>query len=87
MAAVKTREQVIEALVAGGVRRDSAALYAEAYTEYHQAAAHIAEHGAIVQHPRTGTPMENPYLPVRDRAAKRLTVLGAVVARAGAVLW
>ena len=32
----------------------------------------IEEHGIIVQHPRTANPIENPYLAIRDRAAKKL---------------
>ena len=32
----------------------------------------IDEHGIIVSHPRTANPIENPFLAIRDRAAKKL---------------
>lgn len=44
------------------------AMYAHAFVDYETAQANIAEHGAIVFHPRTGEPIENPYLKIRDRA-------------------
>lgn len=59
-------------LVEAGASRDRAVQYCEAFLEYRTAAANIAEHGAIVQHPRTGNPIENPYLAVRDRALRKL---------------
>jgi phage terminase small subunit len=43
-------------------------MYATAYREWRHAAANIAEHGTIVSHPRTGAPIENPYLKVRAGA-------------------
>ena len=47
-------------------------IYADALADYRQAQANISEFGAIVFHPRTGAPIDNPYLRVRDRAADRL---------------
>jgi phage terminase small subunit len=70
--AVKTRDEVVAALEGRGIRRDLAVQYADAFCEYQQATANIREHGAIVQHPRTGNPIPNPYIPVRDRALTRL---------------
>lgn len=46
--------------------------YLDAYAEYQVAQANIAEHGSIVMHPRTGAPIPNPYLPIRDKAARAM---------------
>lgn len=40
-------------------------IYANALRLYHEASNNIAEKGAICQHPRTGTPIDNPYLKVQ----------------------
>lgn len=63
-------------LQAHGMAADLAAQYAEAFCEYQTAAAHVRQHGVIIQHPRTGTPIENPFAAVRDRASVRLRRLG-----------
>jgi phage terminase small subunit len=78
---------VVARLVEAGVRPDQAVLYSDAFVEFHDASRNIAEHGAIVQHPRTGNPMENPYLRVRDAAAKRLQAFSGKTAIEGAKLW
>ena len=56
-------------------RREKAALYADAYLEYKEAQKNIAANGSIVADPRTGAPIQNPYLPVRDKAFARLEQL------------
>lgn len=81
---VKTRDEVIATLVAGGTRRDRAALYADAFLEYQEASANIAERGTMVLHPRTMNPIENPYLVIRDRALGKLRRLRV---RAADALW
>ena len=43
-------------------------IYLDARADYRTAQANIAEHGAIVLHPRTGAPLANPYLVVRSQA-------------------
>lgn len=48
-------------------------MYANRFAEYCEAQANIGEHGAIVFHPRTGAPIENPYLAVRDRSGAALS--------------
>jgi phage terminase small subunit len=48
------------------------ALYADAFLEYRLAQANIREHGPVVLHPRTGAPIDNPLLKVRDRARAAL---------------
>jgi phage terminase small subunit len=67
-----TRDEVIAELVGTGSKRDVAAQYADAYLEYHEAAANIRTQGAMVLHPRTSNPIENPYLQIRDRALSRM---------------
>jgi phage terminase small subunit len=69
---VKSKDEVIEALVSRGAKRDKAVWYADVYLEYQEATRNIQEHGTIVQHPRTGNPVENPYLSIRERALRKL---------------
>lgn len=52
--------------------RDRVVMYADCYLEYSEATRNIDQHGAIVANPRTGAPMENPYLKVRDKAFAKL---------------
>ena len=40
-------------------------IYAAALLTYIEASANVAANGAICSHPRTGSPIENPYLKVR----------------------
>jgi len=77
-------DQVVEALVQAGTRKDLAVQYCDAFLEYREASRNISEHGVIVQHPRTANPIENPYLVVRDRALRKLQ--GMVNVKA-AFLW
>ena len=49
-------------------------IYSDALLTYREAAANIEKCGAIVTHPRTGAPIENPYLRIRTQA-------GAVLAK------
>ena len=72
MATVKTRDEVIDTLVGRGVTRDRATMYAAAYATFHEADANITANGAVVAHPRTGAPLENPYLRIRDKALAAL---------------
>jgi phage terminase small subunit len=73
-----TKEKVVALLVQRGAKRDRAAFYADAYAEYQEASKNIEEHGTIVQHPRTGNPIENPYLAIRDRALRKLLSIRGV---------
>jgi phage terminase small subunit len=79
-----TRDEIVAALVKTGATRDRATIYADSFVEYREAAANIAEHGVIVQHPRTGNPIENPYVAIGDRAAAKLAKLRNVRAES---LW
>jgi phage terminase small subunit len=49
-------------------------VFADALAVYDEAARNVREHGAIVMHPRTGTPIQNPYLKIQ-------TQKGAVLAK------
>lgn len=82
-----TRDEVIEALVAVRVRRDRAAMYADAYLEYQAASENIAKNGVIVAHPRTGAPLVNPYVAIRDGALKKLASMSEVPADRVPGLW
>lgn len=77
---VRDRAVIIAGLVKRGTRADRAALYADAYLEYWEAAENIRTQGAMVLHPRTANPIENPYLRIRDRALERLVAMRGVAA-------
>ncbi len=68
------REPMRAALKADNPRAAKADIeqYLDAYMDYRKAQANIAEHGAVVAHPRTGAPIDNPYLKVRGEALKVL---------------
>ena len=44
------------------------ALFADAFVAYSEATLNLARFGVIVAHPRTGQPMENPYLAIQATA-------------------
>jgi phage terminase small subunit len=66
--------------IADELRRDNAAnpratgtrlaLITDAIEVYAEASANVIANGAIVSHPRTGAPMENPYLAIMQKQAK-----------------
>ena len=67
-----TKQQVIDILRPLNPRASDAqiAIYAAAFVEHEVAQANIDANGTIVFHPRTGSPIDNPYTTVRDRTAK-----------------
>lgn len=69
--APSTVAEVLEILRADNprARAGDLAMYADAFMEYREAQDNIAKNGAIAMHPRTGAPIENPYLRVRNGAA------------------
>ncbi|QDV26750.1 P27 family phage terminase small subunit [Aureliella helgolandensis] len=67
---------VLALLLSLGNQRDQATLYANSYCEYQEAQANIAANGAVAANPRTGAPMDNPYLKVRDKAEAKLLAMG-----------
>lgn len=46
------------------------AMLADALRVYVEAADNVRRHGAIVSHPRTGAPLENPYLKIMQAQSK-----------------
>jgi len=74
------RTEIIRRLVKAGAAIDSATMYADAFLEYREASDNINEYGVIVQHPRTGNPVPNPYLEVRNGALRKLRILKHVKA-------
>ena len=72
MGQVIDRPAIVAALEARGLTRDVATQYADAYLEYREATENINTQGAMVLHPRTQNPIENPYLRIRDRALLKL---------------
>ena len=78
-------DEVVAALVKAGNRRDAARLYADQFAQYRAASANLEEHGAIVMHPRTANPIENPFLKVRDSALRALQNMRGI--KGVEVLW
>jgi phage terminase small subunit len=61
-----------EAAIRSGLPAAIAALYSDAVDLYNEAAKNISEFGAVTAHPRTGAPIENPYIKIRDGASKQI---------------
>lgn len=55
-------------------------MYADALRTYLEAAANVRQHGAVVTHPRTGAPIDNPFLRVAERAGAQLAKMPRVKA-------
>lgn len=51
------------------IKRDRLCIYVDALLLYREASENIERNGAITAHPRTGAPLENPYLKVRKMAS------------------
>lgn len=69
-----TRDDVVAILRRDNpaARSDDVAMYADCFLDYKEAADNIAKNGNIVMHPRTGTPIENPYIKVKASAMNQL---------------
>lgn len=71
-----TREEALAILMAENPsRRHVVEMYLGCFFTYLEAQDNIERNGAIVAHPRTGTPIENPYLKVRSEAMKDMRKL------------
>ena len=72
-----TRASIVATLRKQNPRAQEASLfiYADSLLEYREAQANIAKNGAIVAHPKTGAPIANPYVSVRDSAGARMSKL------------
>lgn len=77
---------ILKILAQAKVLPQRARLYADAFLEYTAAQAKIESDGTIVADPRTGSPIQNPYLAVRDKAFSRLENLHKAGVKA-AGLW
>ena len=56
-------------------KQDEISMYADFYMDYMEASANIKEHGNIVFHPRTGAPIDNPYVKIKTNAMKQLRTI------------
>lgn len=66
------KADIVRQLIEHKVRIDLANQYADVFLEYIGATRNIDEYGVIIKHPRTGNPIKNPYLEIRDAALKKL---------------
>ena len=57
--------------------RAAVSMYADAFADYRAAQRNIRLNGTMVAHPRTGAPIENPYLKIRETARRALLDLRA----------
>ena len=55
-----------------GVKVVKITIYADALRTYVEASLNIEKNGAICSHPRTGTPIENPYLKIQLQQGRLL---------------
>ena len=60
------------------LRVDFATIYADAIIDYLAASENIRENGSVVLHPRTGAPIDNPYLRVRVSAIAQMAAAKGV---------
>lgn len=57
-------------------RQDRIIMYIDFYIDYQIASANIREKGTICAHPKTGAPMENPYVKIRSQMTAEMMKLG-----------
>ena len=69
------KARVVDWLCARNSSRQLCAQYADVWMTYREAQGNVDEHGALVFHPRTGSPVPNPYLRIRDDALRMLVKL------------
>ena len=83
-----TRDEVVAILRRDnpGARADDVAMYADCYVDYQEAQTNILKNGAIVSHPRTGSPIENPYNTIKANAMRQLREIGRLK-HVGALWW
>lgn len=73
-------EAILEALARANpdFGRATLLVYADALRVYEEAAENIRRLGGVVQHPRTGAPIENPYLKVQAQQGRILQKMAGV---------
>lgn len=77
-----THEQIVQKLreMNPKARQSDLVIYADAYCEYKKAQDNIAEHGPVVFHPRTGAPIDNPYIKTRNNASALIRKISGIKA-------
>jgi hypothetical protein len=55
------------------VHPDELRVYRDALALYNEASENLSKFGAVTAHPKTGQPMVNPYLEIRDRCGRTMT--------------
>jgi len=70
-----TRQQALEILLKDNPQNDFCALttYLDAFMDYQEAQSNISANGSIVMHPRTGSPISNPYLKIKSTSLKTMS--------------
>jgi len=82
---VMSRDQVLSILEdANPSRPDLVAMYADQFGSYQEAQANIERVGNVCADPKTGKPIPNPYLVIRDNSRKAMLAMPKVKATA---LW
>ena len=78
---MRTREEIVAALVERKTPRDQVVMYCDAFTEYQEASANIAKNGMLVSHPRTGAPITHTLASVTvvDKSTLRADGLSTVL--------
>jgi hypothetical protein len=71
MGKVRTPQQILKRLNPD-IHADELDVYLDALNLYREASANIAKNGAVTGHPKTGAPITNPYLPIRDLVSKQI---------------
>jgi len=51
---------------------DEIEIYAAALTNFCEAEENVRNYGIIIAHPRTGVPMDNPYLKIMDTSSRQM---------------
>jgi len=52
-------------------------MYTDYFFDYQEASENISKNGTIVAHPRTGSPIENPYVKIKATCVAQLLKIGA----------
>jgi hypothetical protein len=78
--APKLQAQIVAVLIRDNpaLRVDFATIYADAIIDYLAASENIRDNGSVVLHPRTGAPIDNPYLRVRVSAIAQMAAAKGV---------
>lgn len=74
MGEVMTRDEILARVRKAnpGASVERLMRYADAAAAYMEAHENIERNGVLVSHPRTGAPMANPYLSIREAASRVL---------------